>query len=61
MATNSSTDFAQLFVELTGETTITEEQAVTSHDAAPATITEAVHATLSETGLEDTLSEPDST
>ncbi|WP_439027964.1 hypothetical protein [Haloarchaeobius sp. DT45] len=58
-AGNITDPVAALFVELTGETTITERQVVMNHDGHSDDLVADLRATIFETGLADTLSTPD--
>ncbi|WP_435321036.1 hypothetical protein [Haloarchaeobius sp. TZWSO28] len=57
--TDSSDRLAQLFVDITGETTTTERQTEAVHGVVDDEVTTDVRESLRATGLEDTLSEPD--
>ncbi|WP_267641680.1 hypothetical protein [Haloarchaeobius amylolyticus] len=56
---DSSDELAQLFVDITGTTTTTERQTEATHGVVDAELEAEVRDALRETGLEDTLSEPD--
>jgi hypothetical protein len=60
MTTDDSPDgLAQLFIDITGETTTTEQQTEVAHGVSDGDVATDVRESMRATGLEDTLAEPD--